>query len=302
MEASDFIEASVPRKGPIAVEVLGCLEALGVVRKKLLEHYHDTTVTISKAQDQEQLEEALEDYHGRFRVWAGNIGAHKAGKISLDHRLEDSSHIGSRVVRLLKDLNKLLAEVRAILDGECQPAELAKYNSDSSDAESTSDEEGSQSEVEQICLEILDVIKCLYRISTNVRSPGGNRRYGKAASIDISHFGPFDIDFVRSKFPKAKEYLVIRLGKATTRRRQFFKYQELHSTKLARNLDANDNRTMPSETTATELTRKEQETLDRVDSESLGAESETSYATTAGDSTEAKWPPIPSEGIEGGTI
>ena len=51
----------------------------------------------------------------------------------------------------------------------------------------------------------------------SVRNPGGTGRYKKAAAIDTSYFEPYDTDFVKQKFPKAKDYLSTRLGKAISR-------------------------------------------------------------------------------------
>lgn len=45
------------------------------------------------------------DELGRFRVWAGNIGAHRKGLSSLDYRLRDASHIKRKVQSLLSDLD-----------------------------------------------------------------------------------------------------------------------------------------------------------------------------------------------------
>lgn len=45
------------------------------------------------------------DELGRFRVWAGNIGAHRRGSSSLDYRLRDASHIKGKVQSLLFDLD-----------------------------------------------------------------------------------------------------------------------------------------------------------------------------------------------------
>lgn len=41
---------------------------------------------------------------GRFRVWAGNTGAHRTGRVSLDYRLREASHIHNQVAKLLTDL------------------------------------------------------------------------------------------------------------------------------------------------------------------------------------------------------
>lgn len=47
---------------------------------------------------------------GRFRVWAGNTGAHRTGRVSLDHRLRDASHIYGELSKLLGELEKDLDE------------------------------------------------------------------------------------------------------------------------------------------------------------------------------------------------
>lgn len=47
---------------------------------------------------------------GRFRVWSGNIGAHRLGRISLDHRLRQSSRMRNTVISFLDDLFNALQE------------------------------------------------------------------------------------------------------------------------------------------------------------------------------------------------
>ena len=53
---------------------------------------------------------AVQDEFGRFRVWAGNIGAHRTGRVSLDYRLREASHMYQRVTDLLDELNATLKE------------------------------------------------------------------------------------------------------------------------------------------------------------------------------------------------
>lgn len=60
---------------------------------------------------------ALQDEFGRFRVWAGNVGAHREGKISLDHRLREASQIQKQVTELLGDLDRALQEGKAYIFG-----------------------------------------------------------------------------------------------------------------------------------------------------------------------------------------
>ena len=47
---------------------------------------------------------AMKDEHARFKVWAGNIGAHRSGRVSLDHRPREATRTRKRVVNLLDDL------------------------------------------------------------------------------------------------------------------------------------------------------------------------------------------------------
>ena len=53
---------------------------------------------------------AVSDEFGRFRVWAGNIGALQTGKSSLDNRLNAASNLRSQILQLLDDLNFTLCE------------------------------------------------------------------------------------------------------------------------------------------------------------------------------------------------
>jgi len=52
----------------------------------------------------------IQDQLGRFRVWAGNMGAHHPARsrMSLDYKLAEASHIHNKVVKLLEELNTSL--------------------------------------------------------------------------------------------------------------------------------------------------------------------------------------------------
>lgn len=49
---------------------------------------------------------AIEDQIARFRLWAGNIVAHRKGVSSLDHRLRDSKMTRDTVLSLLRTVNE----------------------------------------------------------------------------------------------------------------------------------------------------------------------------------------------------
>ena len=53
---------------------------------------------------------------GRFRVWAGNAGAHRTGRVSLDHRLREASHIYDALTKLLGELKKNLDQGGLVLN------------------------------------------------------------------------------------------------------------------------------------------------------------------------------------------
>lgn len=55
------------------------------------------------------------DEHTRFKIWAGNIGAHRTGMSSLDYRVRDASHIRMQIVKLLRDLAARIEDSGAIV-------------------------------------------------------------------------------------------------------------------------------------------------------------------------------------------
>jgi hypothetical protein len=65
---------------------------------------HSDQVTLSTIQDE----------FGRFRVWSGSIGAHRVGRVSLDHRLREASHMYKRVTDLLDELRSTLEECKGL--------------------------------------------------------------------------------------------------------------------------------------------------------------------------------------------
>jgi len=88
--------------------------------------------------------------------------------------------------------------------------------------------------LEECFIDITHVITCLYEFSITIRNPAPRDRLEKCSSIPVSHFEDFDIQHASHKFPNtAERYLVERLGKANTRRRQLLKYHSKHHDKIA---------------------------------------------------------------------
>lgn len=89
-------------KGPIATQykaVFQTFEKLCALVQKPGHHFSDQIST-----------PAVLDEFGRLKVWAGNIGAHQIGRVSLDYRLRDASHIQRQVIQLLQDLQEALED------------------------------------------------------------------------------------------------------------------------------------------------------------------------------------------------
>ena len=138
---------------------------------------------------------------------------------------------------------------------EIVSGQRAQNQGDLSDAEAfdnefsdTSDSDGSQdpgssasgrepvSELSQLFLAIKEAITSLYKLSVSMRNPTLRGRYAIAASLtplDAS----YDIRHVYEKFPhvRSKAWLMEKLGRAITRRREFLRYQEQHREKIEGN-------------------------------------------------------------------
>jgi SH3 domain len=179
-------------------------------------------------------------------------------------------------------------------DSESTPQAIGSYLSDAP-------------ELDLITIDIAQIVDCLYRISINLRAHSSGNRYAKAAAFDTSSFLPFDTEYVREKFPEAKNQLCSRMGKAISKRRQYLKYREHHAAKLAQGLpEHKDTNTAFSETTASTfidplatpaIARREAESADI--SNVADTVSETTYATILGGSERLRLPRMPKEASTG---
>jgi len=86
----------------IADEAIRCAKAFGNLEQLVLPD-------VSILQDRLQFSSVSDD-HGRFNIWAGNIGAYRVGPASLDSRLAEVALVRGQILKLLKDLNYSLDE------------------------------------------------------------------------------------------------------------------------------------------------------------------------------------------------
>lgn len=224
-----------PEVREIAATARDCLAKL----KTLLDRVHDSN-------------RKLEDEYGRFRVWVGNISAHRTGRRSLEYRLRDSSNLQATVTDLLKDLQALpgqLQDLTAQWQLGSEPHSERPATPETAATSSPEDDEDADlfgldkedyspnAEFDQILDAAHEIITCLLRFSMTLRNPARHDRLKQAAVTTTKHFEPHDINHVHEKFPDAPAYLYERLGKAISKHRQYFKYREEHHVKLAEGLD-----------------------------------------------------------------
>ncbi|KAJ8129795.1 hypothetical protein O1611_g3836 [Lasiodiplodia mahajangana] len=255
--------------------------------------------------------ETISDQLSRFKLWAGNIGAHRTGHSSLDYRLRDSSHLHAQVIKLLDDLTTSLNEVHSILSGETLPWEQDLGEMDGLDEELRdlllNESFEFNSELDQLSKEIADTISNLLRLSMSLRNPAPHDRFMSTEYAKVRYFEANDKAHVEAKFPRASQTLVIRLGQALSQRRQYFRYRESHHEKLARGLfDSGRSEAGAQSTVASSIPRGMRVPgttpvfgeLDEDERSDTGF-SQTSFATTAPDSERLRIPPLPKKSNDG---
>lgn len=249
----------------------------------------------------------IKDELGRFRLWCGNIAAHRKGQSSLDYKLREASHIRERVIELLKNLDATIREVTEIIHGVRVPWE----DLSDSDSEFLDDdlplEEPETTELQQLVSNMAEIITCLMRLSMAIRNPAPHDQFKGSTQIDTSYYEPHDIEHVRGKFPHAEEYLVSRLGKAISRRRQYLRYRDEHREKLEQGLERPEVTFAPSERIQSTVASPIPEAM-KMSSSTVNLDendcyedilSQTSYASSANDATRRRPPPLPEQGQDG---
>ncbi|KAI1429727.1 hypothetical protein F5Y12DRAFT_333535 [Xylaria sp. FL1777] len=257
----------------------------------------------------------LLDEFARFKLWTGNIGAHRRDRSSLDWRLRDASHLRDLVVNLLTDLKSTLHDVLPILDknpnthvnpiGNQNSAPIAEYSLSLDDF----DEVDEETEVIEIAADIGDIIGCLLRLSVSIRNPAPHDHFMSSKFIDTSYFEEYDVEHVKAKLPRVNPALARRLGKAISQRRQYFKYREAHHHKLNAGLDLDSKRSVAgaqstiasSIPTALKDGEKSHPAFGQLNEEerSNSGASQTSYASSGPESGRLKIPPLPKQAGDG---
>ena len=195
--------------------------------------------------DDQAVARRIPDEFGRFRVWAASAGADRTGRASLDCRLQDASHIYTKLTQFLEELNKDLEEGVSSLPVNARDSPPQVSFNEKFKPEHPLENQEDLSTLEVLVSDIAHIITCLNKLSITIQNPVPKDRLHKIARIDVSHFEQLDIKHIELKFCpvdpqnnfRVPEYLSKRLGKANTRRRQLLKYYE--SSAIDRNGLAN---------------------------------------------------------------
>ncbi|XPS78886.1 hypothetical protein M3J09_010885 [Ascochyta lentis] len=142
------------------------------------------------------------------------------------------------------------------------------------------------------------------QLSSTIRNPAPHDLFKRSGNIDTSYYEEFDIQHVKGKFPEAEQYLITRMGRAISRRRQYLRYREEHRARLAEALDTTDTSAKKvASTVASSIPAQLKSGFQAVeledDDEFVDHASQTSYASSMSGATALRPPPLPQEGREG---
>ncbi|KAI1120638.1 hypothetical protein F5Y10DRAFT_257954 [Nemania abortiva] len=254
------------------------------------------------------------DEFSRFKLWTGNIGAHKKGRSSLDWRLRDASHLKTLVVDLLTDLKSTLQDALSVFNMEPDTETNPIRHQDSASASEVPhqlddfDKVDDNTEILEIVADIGDIIGCLLRLSLSIRNPAPHDHFMSSKFTDTSHFEEYDVEHVKTKLPNIENALARRLGKAISQRRQYFKYRESHHQKLNAGLDLESTGSEAGiqSTVASSIPLEFKDSKgdwsgssQQVEELSNSGGSQTSYASSDHDSGRLKIPPLPKQAGDG---
>ncbi|KAG4263982.1 hypothetical protein FPRO04_12250 [Fusarium proliferatum] len=166
------------------------------------------------------------DGRSRFARWSRNAGAG-----SLERKLQNNGRVKEQAIRLLSHIQRLLEDAHAITVGCREPWDQIS-DEDEENPQSKDEREPlisfPETEIEQVLAHIADAIDNLSYLGSALRETIADDR----TKNETSHYEPFDIQHVRSKYPVVDEVIAERLGKAISARRQLFRGQQSAAAEL----------------------------------------------------------------------
>lgn len=263
------------------------------------------------------------DEAGRFRVWAGNISAHRTARRSLEYRLRDSSNLKATVESLLRNLSQALlivtrqsliamrAPLAPIINAsDREPSASPQTHDDSSTSGGGGDDDMFEIEddevgellgpLEQALDEVHEVITLLLRFSMTLRSPAKHDQMRQAATSNAKYYEVVYGRHLQEKYPHVPSFLASRIGKAMSKHRGYLGYREQHHEKLAAGLD-DDTETVGDRPSIVATSLRDVQAVQAVsrDSDSESIYTATSFAMTLSHTVTLRPTPLPDAGQDG---
>lgn len=189
--------------------------------------------------------------HGRFRVWARNIGAlqEPTSASSLDSRLQAAPKVRNGIIDNLKGLLQSLDMILNIEKGDLP------NRSEPIVVTATSAPVGTTTELNELVLDVRSSITDLFRYSMFLRR---QRPRGREAPTWANFQAPdasLDIRHALDMFPKLKDHpwLAERIGKAIAQRREYIQFRQRHQLK-SQPISERPSHTLETDTASTKAT------------------------------------------------
>lgn len=243
-------------------------EQLSKLGYRISATFSSLEILLARSGEQDILSAPLENAKQRFNLWAINLGLYVPGHSSLEYRLGDAPLVYSYTRKSLADLQKYLEIVVEALQkkdrDESVTSDLLHQSrisetlerSHKEDSDSSDDEDFETYQDDSFAATALEnvngLVDRLYRLGFKIRNPATRVGFTKAQNyqeidqetdVDLIHiFASFDLQHVEQVFLQSqgsldresikKNFLVKRLARANTRRRQQFKQWRSHRIKI----------------------------------------------------------------------
>lgn len=172
---------------------------------------------------------------------------------------------------------------------------------------------GSIPDLQQVFHVIANLVDCLLRLSVTMQNPAPHDQFkSRAGEGVLDSYERWDIRHVQEKFSNLDRSVAQRLGKALTRRRQYFRYRLQHHNRLSEGigLDKSDGRTESDarSTIASSLPAHLKDSAGEVASvrnvwsnmhDNTSDISQTSYGSSNASPDRLRVPPMPRDYIKG---
>ncbi|KAL5041264.1 hypothetical protein BDW71DRAFT_212290 [Aspergillus fruticulosus] len=188
----------------------------------------------------------LDNEMQRYELWARNLGLYTAGHSSLDYRFRDAQLLFDHTLDLLGDLTRVLSQLLKVVTKDMSRGEDISEDSEEEDISSYQD----KPLFEVFTISTGATIDKLYRLAFKIRNPAmrlgsskalGYREVDRETGVDLmKQFAQLDERYIQDLFHSYNashtddHYLIPRLAKANTRRRQQFRYWKKRRDALER--------------------------------------------------------------------